>query len=82
MKLDVRRMFSDDFRMLADECGIDREFIQLLEQQKEPTNEVIKKWTGLLGSQANVGAFIDIVKRIERFDVTEMLEAWISSLLK
>ena len=73
MQLDVKRDFFDDFRMLAERLGMDRDYIRLLEQSKNPTHSVFSSGTVTLTTDSLIKA----LHRIERFDVAKLLEDWV-----
>ena len=79
-KLDIKReLYYDDFRMLGEKIGLERDLIEYVGQRSNPTDEILKKWSGRDGSQATVGRLIEILHAIERADVAEVLEAWVGT---
>lgn len=74
MKLNIRReLFFDDFRMVAEELGMDRDTTEYIGQQKNPTDVIF------LEHRPNVTAseLVKILHKIERLDVAAELENWI-----
>ena len=78
LMLNVKRDVKfDDFRMLAEEVGLNRDETNFIEQLKNPTEEILKTWSKK--SEATVGKLIDILKgeHFERMDVVKVLEDWV-----
>lgn len=75
VKRDVR---FDDFRMLAEKVGLDRDETNFVEQLKDPTDEILKTWSKK--SEATVGKLIEILKGedLERMDVVKILQDWVN----
>lgn len=75
VKRDVR---FDDFRMLAEKVGLDRDETNFVEQLKDPTDEILKTWSKK--SEATVGKLIEILKGkdLERTDVVKVLQDWVN----
>lgn len=74
MKLNIRRdLFFDDFRMVAEELGMDRDTTEYIGQQKNPTDVIF------LEHRPNVtaGELVKILHKIQRLDVAAELEKWI-----
>ena len=69
-----------DFRMLGEKLGFHKDVTRYLEQQKNPTYEVLKMWSSS-NRQATVGRLIELLKEedMERLDVAEILEGWVQS---
>lgn len=66
----------DDFRMLAEKVGFDRDFIRSVEQMTNPTDVILQTWSS--SSEATVGKLIELLKGedLERMDVAAILEEW------
>ena len=78
LMLNVKRDVKfDDFWMLAEEVGLNRDETNFIEQLKNPTDEILKTWSKK--SEATVGKLIDILKgeHLERMDVVKVLEDWV-----
>ena len=79
MMLNVKRDLKfDDFRMLAEKLGFDRDFIRAIEQMTNPTDVILQNWPS--SSEATVGNLIDLLKGedLERMDVAAILESWVN----
>ena len=66
-------MTFDDFRMVAEQLGMDADTREFLGQQKNPTDVMFKDYQ----QNVTVGELIKILHQIERFDVAAVLEEWI-----
>ena len=78
LKLNVRDDLEyKDFRMLGEKLGFDKDVTRNLEQQKNPTDELLRLWS--VKPQATVGRVIELLKEkdMERLDVVEILESWV-----
>ena len=74
VKLNIRRDLNfDDFRMVAEELGMDRETTEYAGQQKNPTDFIFLEYY----RNVTVGELINILHKIERMDVAAVLEKWI-----
>ena len=74
IKLNIRRDWSfDDFRMVAEELGMDRDITELIGQQNNPTECLFKEHC----PNVTVFQLINILHKIERLDVAAILEEWI-----
>lgn len=79
MMLNIKRDLKfDDFRMLAEKLGFDRDFIRAIEQMTNPTDAILQNWSS--SSEATVGNLIELLKGedLERMDVAAILEAWVN----
>ena len=79
MMLNVKRDVKfDDFRMLAEKVGLDKDETNFIGQLKNPTDEILKTWSKKL--EATVGKLIEILKGkdLERMDVVKVLEDWVN----
>ena len=79
MMLNVKRDLKfDDFRMLAEKLGFDRDFIRVIEQMTNPTDVILQNWAS--SSEATVGNLIELLKceDMERMDVVAILEDWVN----
>lgn len=80
LKLNVKRILRfDDFRMLAEKVGLNRDETDFIEQKfPNHTDEILKTWSKK--SEATVGNLIELLKAddFERIDVAEILENWVS----
>lgn len=67
----------DDFRMLAEKVGFDRDWIRCIEQMSNPTDEILQALSSR--SEATVKNLIDVLKGedLERMDVAKILEDWV-----
>ena len=66
----------DDFRMLAEKVGFDRDFIRAIEQVTNPTDVILQHWSS--SSEVMVGNLIELLKGdgLDRMDVVAILEDW------
>lgn len=79
MMLNIKRDLKfDDFRMLAEKVGCDRNFIRYTEQMTNPTDVILQNWSSK--SEATVGNLIELLKGedLERMDVAKILEDWVN----
>lgn len=79
MMLNIKRDLKfDDFRMLAEKLGFDRDFIRAIEQMTNPTDAILQNWSS--SSEATVGNLIDLLKGedLERMGVAAILESWVN----
>lgn len=73
MKLNIKRDWSfDDFRMVAEELGMDRDTTECVGQQRNPADLIFSQYHTSL----TVGELVKILHKIERQDVAEVLEKW------
>ena len=74
VKLNIKRDISfDDFRMLAEALGMDRDESAYSGQQINPTDFIFSEYH----SNVTVGELDTILRKIERLDVAAVLEDWI-----
>ena len=74
LKLNIRRDISfDDFRMLAEELGMDRDTTEYSGQQRNPTDFILSQYK----PNVTVGELVKILHKIERLDVEAVLKDWI-----
>ena len=74
LKLNIRRDISfDDFRMLAEELGMDRDATEYSGQQRNPTDFILSQYN----PNVTVGELVKILHKIERLDVEAVLKDWI-----
>ena len=79
LMLNVKRDVKwDDFRMLAEKVGLDKDETDCIAQKENPTDEILKTWSKKL--EATVGKLIEILKGedLERMDVVKVLEDWVN----
>lgn len=71
-RLDAEDPFFRDYRMLAESLGVSNEQIQILGQKKsKPTHSL------LIDTKLRIKQFLEILKKIEREDVMEIIETWL-----
>lgn len=78
-KLDIKRdMHFDDFRMLGEKAGLDRDLINCIAQYENPTQKILMEWSS--HPEATVGKLIELLKEddLGRMDVAEVLEDWVN----
>ena len=74
VKLNIKRDISfDDFRMLAEELGMDRDTTEYSGQQTNPTDFIFSEYN----PDVTVGELVTILDKIERWDVAAVLKDWI-----
>ena len=76
IKLDTLRQLSwNDFRLLAEKVGLDKDNIFWLEQRDDPTKLILQEF----GSQKDrsIGRFKAILEEMERNDVVGVIEDWV-----
>ena len=74
MKLSVKRNITfDDFRMVAEKLGVDRDTMEFLGQQSNPADVMFTQF----GRNLQVNGLIRILHEMERFDVAAVLEDWV-----
>lgn len=77
MKLNIRRDWSfDDFRMVAEELGMDRDTTEFIGQRRNPTDSLFVEYY----TSVTVLQLINILHKIERLDVAAILEEWIKDV--
>lgn len=69
--LDTEESFFRDYRMLAEELGMDKTNINRLQKVQTPTHSI------LLDYKITVDSFVTILKNIEREDVANEVEDWL-----
>ena len=74
LKLNIRRDFFDDFRMVAEELGMDRDTTEFAGQDRNPSDKIFSQYY----PSVTVRELIQILHKIERMDVAEILEKWIA----
>ena len=76
MKLSVKRNITfDDFRMVAEKLGMDRDTMEFLGQQSNPADIMFSQF----GRNLQVDGLIRILHEMERFDVAAVLEDWVET---
>ena len=73
-KLNIRSQFFDDFRMVAEQLGMDKDTIECIGQSENPTYEIFTS----CHRDAKVGRLIKILHEIKRPDVAKVLEDWVA----
>ena len=73
-KLNIRSQFFDDFRMVAEQLGTDKDTIECIGQGQNPTYEIFTS----CHRDAKVGRLIEILHEIKRPDVAKVLEDWVA----
>lgn len=75
-KLDILRDISwDDFRLLGEKVGVDKDAILLLKQRGNPTEEILQQFESK--RENCVRKFKSILEEMERHDVVTIIENWI-----
>ena len=73
-KLNIRRDFFDDFRMVAEKLGMNRDAIEFMGQGRNPTDKIFTSGDRTV----TVRRLIGILHEIGRMDVAEVLEEWVA----
>ena len=76
VKLNIKSEFFDDFRMVAEKLGTDRDDIEWIGQSENPTYKIFTS----CHRDAKVGGLIEILHEIERPEVAKLLEDWVAEL--
>ena len=74
LKLNIRRDFFDDFRMVAETLGMDRDTTEYAGQDGNPSLKIFSQYCPTV----TVCDLIQILHKIERMDVAEILEEWVA----
>lgn len=76
MKLDTfRRLSWNDFRLLAEKVGLDKDNIWWLEQSDNPTKLILQEFESQ--KDPSIGRFKAILEEMERNDVVTVIEDWV-----
>ena len=76
MKLDTLRQLSwNDFRLLAEKVGLDKDNILWLEQRDDPTKLILQEFESQ--KDRSIGRFKTILEEMERNDVVAVIEDWV-----
>jgi len=80
LKLNIEQSLrSDDFRMLAEKVGLERDETEFIKQKcQDPTDEILKMWSKK-SREATVEKLIELLQKdgFKRIDVAEILENWV-----
>ena len=74
VSLNIKRPFFDDFRMVAEKLGMDKNTIEWIGQSENPTHKMFTA----CHRGTKVGRLIEILHEIERPDVAKVLEDWVA----
>ena len=74
MKLDIIRDRFDDFRMVVEELGSDKDTIEWIAQRENPTYKLFTSYH----RHVKVGRLIEILHKIKRKDAAKVLEDWVA----
>ena len=69
-------MYYKDVQTLGKLMGFNEDVMGSLVQKKNPSSELLDLWCSET-HQATVGSFIEILRRLDRMDVVEILEDWV-----
>ena len=72
--LNVISQFFDDFRIVAEKLGTDRDIIEWIGQSENPTYKIFTS----CNQGVKVGRLIRILHEIERPQVAKVLEDWVA----
>ena len=73
LKRNIMSPFFDDFRMVAEQLGMDKDTIDWIGQSENPTHKMFTS----CHRDAKVGRLIEIFDAIGRLDVVKVLEDWL-----
>jgi len=73
LKLNIMSPFFDDFRMVAEQLGMDKDTIDWIGQSENPTHKMFTS----CHRDAKVSRLIEILHAIGRLDVVKVLEDWL-----
>ena len=73
LKLNIMSPFFDDFRMVAEQLGMDKDTIDWIGQSENPAHKMFTS----CHRDAKVGRLIEILHAIGRLDVVKLLEDWL-----
>ena len=74
MKLNIISDRFDDFRMVAEELGSDRDTIEWIAQRENPTYKLFTSYH----REVKVGRLIEVLHEIKRKDSAKVLEDWVA----
>ena len=74
VKLNIESLLFNDFRMVAEKHGTDRDVIEWIGQGENPTHKIFT----CCHPGAKVGRLIEILHEIERPEVAKVLEDWVA----
>ena len=74
VKLNIKNLLFNDFRMVAEKLGMDRDVIQWIAQGENPTHKIFTSCR----PGAKVGRLIEILHEIKRPEVAKVLEDWVA----
>ena len=74
LKLNIMSPFFDDFRMVAERLGMNKDTIEWIGQSENPTHKIFSS----CHRGAKVGRLTEILREIERADVAKVLEDWLA----
>ena len=81
-KLNLKRELQfDDFRMLAEKVGLNKEETALMEQNyPNHTDKILKTWS--VKNEATVGNLIELLKEpsFDRQDVAQIIQDWVNEV--
>lgn len=77
IKLDtVRECFCDDFRLLGEKIGLDKDVTSWLGQRGNPTESIIQKFNSSKKNSC-IGTFRAIIEEMDRNDVVTVIDEWL-----
>ena len=74
MKLNIISDRFDDFRMVAEELGSDKDTIEWIAQRENPTYKLFTSYH----RDVKVGRLIEVLHKIKRKDAAKVLEDWVA----
>ena len=74
VKLNIRSLLFNDFRMVAEKLGTNRDIIDWIGQDENPTHKIFSS----CHPGAKVGRLIEILYEIDRAEVAKVLEDWVA----
>lgn len=74
----VCSILNKDVQTLGKLMGFNDDVMGSLVQKKNPSSELLNLWCSET-HQATVGSFIELLRRLDRMDVVEILEDWVKN---
>ena len=74
VKLNIKSLLFNDFRMVAEKLGTNRDIIQWIAQGENPSHKIFT----CCHPGAKVGRLIEVLHEIERPEVAKELEDWVA----
>ncbi|XP_020625622.1 uncharacterized protein LOC110063010 [Orbicella faveolata] len=76
MRLDKKSQFLRDYRIMGEKLGFSRSDISLLDNHAQPTDCLLNEWIARKGKEATVSVLMEILSKMERQELLELLQSW------